>query len=234
MNPARLGTHWRRDVLEKGDHVVIGALLDFADALDVEGRFPTNHRGIFLGNCPELGHRLAGEDLDFEPDLQLALLAPERAHLRQGIAFDHRVSVDLEASPRPIEFSCLRPPGKCQSPSRPPDEGSTRNRAVNGGVPEELQAGCVSDKGISRRTSIFEILLGGLCGHVLANCGAGSREDQDRAMARAQRSPSSSTCTRPDEVAVRSVGLKASPLPKLSFRRIGRRPGAGRAVNGRQ
>jgi hypothetical protein len=41
----------------------------------------------------QLGHRFAGEDLDFQPDLKLALVRPEFPHLWPGITFDHRAKI---------------------------------------------------------------------------------------------------------------------------------------------
>ena len=72
-----------RDVFEKGDDVVIRALLDLRDLADRKRAASANLRGILLRNRPDLRHRLAGERLDFEPDLVLALLGPELAHLRR-------------------------------------------------------------------------------------------------------------------------------------------------------
>ena len=52
VNPARGGTDPRRDVLEKGDHVVIRALLDLADVFDIERRFLRMVAASSLGIVP--------------------------------------------------------------------------------------------------------------------------------------------------------------------------------------
>ena len=94
----------RCDILEKCDDIVIRALLDLVDVFDDKRRLPSNGHRVFPGNRADFGHAFTGQQLDLEPDFQLALLTPKRAHLRQGVAVNHIASVAKETRPRPIEI----------------------------------------------------------------------------------------------------------------------------------
>ena len=111
-----------RYIFKKGDHIVVRALFDLVHACNVERCFPSNDDGIFLRDSAKKSHRFAGENFDLEPNLQLALLAPKRAHLRQGIASDHRASVDLGTRQRPMKFCAPKNSRRRSPPARSPDE----------------------------------------------------------------------------------------------------------------
>ncbi len=73
---------------QKGDHVVIGLALDLLHPLDITTRLTNGRHGggrNDAAGCPCLADRL----FDSEPLVDLVLLAPNRAHLGQGVAFDH-------------------------------------------------------------------------------------------------------------------------------------------------
>ena len=64
--------------------------LDLVDALDLEGGARRGSRAASSrGIDAELGLRLAREDLDLLPDLELVLERPDAAHLGPGVAIDH-------------------------------------------------------------------------------------------------------------------------------------------------
>jgi hypothetical protein len=78
------------DVGQKGDDVMVGGFFDLFDASGVEARisFDTFDRVIWY--FTELREGFAGENLELEPLLELALLGPDAAHLGEGVTFDHR------------------------------------------------------------------------------------------------------------------------------------------------
>jgi hypothetical protein len=82
MDPARCRSDIRCNVFEKRDDVVIGALFDFENVRYRKARLLANFNGVILRDLTEPGHRLAGENFDLEPDLELALIGPNVRHLR--------------------------------------------------------------------------------------------------------------------------------------------------------
>src|SRR5947208_16203762 len=78
------------EVSREGDYVVVGGFFDLIDALnrktcarlDLLKRIPWNRSHL----CVDF----ADSDLDFQPFLEFALFAPERAHLRKCVTFDHK------------------------------------------------------------------------------------------------------------------------------------------------
>src|SRR5687768_18594779 len=82
------------EVSGEGDDVVISGFLNFAYAFDGEGcmRFDFFHR--VLRNGAHLRVDLADGNFHVQPLLELALLAPERAHFRKCVAIDHSSSTD--------------------------------------------------------------------------------------------------------------------------------------------
>ena len=96
MDPAGRFPDMRGDLLEKGDHVVVRALLDLPDILDIELAVLADRLGILLGNDPEFCHALAGKGLDLKPDFQFTLLRPNGAHLGAAVAFNHRGTLTQE------------------------------------------------------------------------------------------------------------------------------------------
>ena len=89
MDPAGRWPNRFRDVFQKCDDVVVCALLDLSDLLNRETSALSNLRCILLRNLAKLGHRFAGKHFNFEPDLELALVRPNLAHLWSGIAINH-------------------------------------------------------------------------------------------------------------------------------------------------
>src|SRR5438552_19124310 len=89
MNPARGWPNRIGDVFEKGDDIVVSALLDLRNFWNGETRPLSNFHRVLFWNLTELGHRLAGKQFDFQPDLEFVLVRPNVAHLRPGITIDH-------------------------------------------------------------------------------------------------------------------------------------------------
>src|SRR5262245_8533145 len=89
MNPSRSWSDRFGYILEKSDDVVIGLLFDFEDLRDRESRSLSNLSSVLFRNLAQLCHRLAGEHLNFQPDLKLSLVRPDFAHLRPRITVDH-------------------------------------------------------------------------------------------------------------------------------------------------
>src|SRR5437016_2091963 len=90
MNPACGRTDRVSHIFEKRNYVMICSFLDLNDFRNGEARAFSNLDRVCLGNLAKLGHRLAGERFNLEPDLELALVRPDLAHLRSGIAINHR------------------------------------------------------------------------------------------------------------------------------------------------
>ena len=92
VDPARGGTDMGCHFLQKGDHIVIGAFLDLPHFLNIKGGPGPDGGSILPWNGSQFGHAFAGQDFNFEPDFQFALLRPERAHLRKRVTVNHRES----------------------------------------------------------------------------------------------------------------------------------------------
>src|SRR4029077_17447484 len=97
MNPARRRSHRFGDIFEKSDDVVIGSLFNFEDLRNGESRPFSNPSSVLSRNLAKLCHCLAGEHFNFKPDLKLALVRPDFAHLRPGIAVDHGGNIKATA-----------------------------------------------------------------------------------------------------------------------------------------
>jgi hypothetical protein len=78
------------------DHVVVGRLLDLIDALDREGCLRLDLFERPRRDRPHLGVDFAHGDLHVQPLLESILLRPERAHLRQCVAWNHVQSMNDE------------------------------------------------------------------------------------------------------------------------------------------
>ena len=76
---------------EEGDDVVVGGLLDLVDAGDVERGLGLDLVDRVAGDLAEPVPGLHGGDLHVEPGLHPGLVGPDRAHLRERVALDHRV-----------------------------------------------------------------------------------------------------------------------------------------------
>ena len=112
---ARLGVALRDagvDVLghvgEERDDVVVGDGLELVDALDLERGGRADVRGLLGGDArlPQLGLRLAREDLDLLPDLELVLELPDAGHLGTGVARDHGEAFQRGGGCPPIIAEC--------------------------------------------------------------------------------------------------------------------------------
>src|SRR6266704_6187506 len=72
---------------------MICALLDLRDLGNREAR-PLPYLGrIMFWDLTKLGHRLAGEYFNLEPNLKFPLIRPNLAHLRPGITIDHPAKI---------------------------------------------------------------------------------------------------------------------------------------------
>ena len=80
------------DVGEEGDDVVVGRRLDLVDAGHVERGLGLDLADRVVGDLAELVPGLHGGDLDVEPGLHPGLVGPDRAHLGERVALDHRGS----------------------------------------------------------------------------------------------------------------------------------------------
>ena len=90
MEEARRRTDFLGDGGRERDHVVLGRPFDLFDAADVESGFrPQFPRGVDRHEAG-VGHRVGRRELNVEPRLVAALLAPNRAHVRVCITGDHR------------------------------------------------------------------------------------------------------------------------------------------------
>src|SRR6266699_699835 len=97
MDPARCWPHRFSNVFEKSDDVVICSLLDLQDSGNGEPRSLPNFCSVLFWNLAKLRHRLAGEHFNLQPDLKLALVRPDFAHLRPGITVDHAGNIKATA-----------------------------------------------------------------------------------------------------------------------------------------
>src|SRR6266699_6643083 len=89
MDPAGCWTHRFSNIFEKSDNVMVRSLFDFQDLRNRKPRPLPNFGSVLLWNLAELRHRLAGEHFNLQPDLELALIRPDLAHLWPGITVDH-------------------------------------------------------------------------------------------------------------------------------------------------
>ena len=93
VHEARVGADELGEMREKGDDVMPGHALDLVDAVDIErdvSRLLPDRPGALLRDDAEVGQRVAGVRLDFEPDAEPRLRRPQRDHIGAGIAGDHR------------------------------------------------------------------------------------------------------------------------------------------------
>src|SRR5882757_11510182 len=99
MNPPCCRPDRTGNIFEKSNHIVIRPLFNLQDFRNGKARTLPNLRSILLRNLAEFRHRLAGKNLDIQPNLKLALVRPDFAHLWPGITIDHS---------RNIKAACLR------------------------------------------------------------------------------------------------------------------------------
>src|SRR5213593_1726424 len=96
MNPARCRADRFSHVLKKSDDVVVRSPFDFQDSGNRKSRSLPNFPSVFFWDLAQLGHLLAGEHFDLQPNLELAFVRPDFAHLWPGITVDH--SGNIKAS----------------------------------------------------------------------------------------------------------------------------------------
>src|SRR4051812_38097456 len=73
----------------ESDDIVLGDLLDFLDAIDVEGGARANVARSVVWNDPGTGHRVGRGNFDLQPGLVLPLVAPDATHLRVRVPRYH-------------------------------------------------------------------------------------------------------------------------------------------------
>ena len=89
MHPPGRRPHIRCHIFQKRDDIMVGAPLDLLNLSHFKARLGPNLTGILKRNQPRSGHRLAGGDLNFEPNFVLTLFGPNGAHFRKGVAVNH-------------------------------------------------------------------------------------------------------------------------------------------------
>src|ERR1043166_1041096 len=77
------------DVGGERDDVVVEGFLQLFRALDAESGARRHNFKIFFRDRAFLDESLAGEELDLQPDFELALFCPDLAHWRARIALNH-------------------------------------------------------------------------------------------------------------------------------------------------
>src|SRR5437764_12666189 len=93
MHPARRWPNGIRDVLKKRDDVVIGPFLDLGNLGDGKASAFPDFGSVTLRNLAQLGHCLARERVDFEPDLEFRVLRPEIPHSRPESTINHTANI---------------------------------------------------------------------------------------------------------------------------------------------
>ena len=92
MEVAALGPDGLGDLADERDHVVVGRLLDLGDPLDVDRGARLDRRERVGGDEAARGLGAGDRELDAEHLLEAGLLGPDRAHLGQRVAADHRAA----------------------------------------------------------------------------------------------------------------------------------------------
>src|SRR6267143_2226750 len=93
MDPARCRADRFSNVLEKSNDVMVRSLFNFEDLRNRKSRSLANLGSVLLWDLAKIRHRLAGEHLNIQPDLELALIRPDFAHLWPGITVDHCIKI---------------------------------------------------------------------------------------------------------------------------------------------
>ena len=76
---------------------MVRSLLDLQDFRNRESRSLPNLRSVFFWDLAQLGHRLAGEHFDLQPNLELAFVRPDFGHLWPGITVNHPGKINWPA-----------------------------------------------------------------------------------------------------------------------------------------
>ena len=75
--------------------------------MEKRARFP-NFRRVRLRDLAQLGHRLAGQRFDLQPNLELALVRPKLTHLRPGITIDHPTKIKARRETESVLYAKKR------------------------------------------------------------------------------------------------------------------------------
>src|SRR5437764_120025 len=97
MDPARRRAYRLSNVFEKRDDVVVSSLFDFQNLRNRKSRSLPNFGSVVLWNLAKVRHRLTREYFNLQPDLELALVRPDLAHLWPGITVDHCIKIKATA-----------------------------------------------------------------------------------------------------------------------------------------
>ncbi len=89
VEPARMRADDFRHRGSKCDHVVAHLGLNFLDALQVEVGALANGFGRVFRHNAGLGEGLGRRDLNRQPGAKAVFIAPDAAHFRAGIAWNH-------------------------------------------------------------------------------------------------------------------------------------------------
>ena len=89
VKPAGFGADDLRHRGGEGDHVVPDFGFDFVDALQVEVGALADGLGRVFWDHAGVGQGFGGGDFDGKPGAEAVFVAPDAAHIRAGIAWDH-------------------------------------------------------------------------------------------------------------------------------------------------
>src|SRR5262245_49524637 len=208
MNPARRRSDRFSDIFEKSDDVVIGSLFDLEDLGDRKSRAFSNLRSVLFRNLAKFRHRLAGEHFNFQPDLKLALVRPDFAHLRPGITIDHVGNIKATGVSEKRFVACAAPQRITErSPLRTADTTAFR-------LSERTSPACLAHAGAQETSVILYAHLaagqkiGDRCDHLCA----ASRTRTHRQNQITKRKPSAWS----DNLAKLTISFHKSFIPALS------------------
>ncbi len=77
--------------IDEGRQIVVGDGFPLGHLFRRGSGGVSGRSGDAIGNLPQAVPGLQGEDLDILPDLELALLIPDVAHLGKGVTLNHRL-----------------------------------------------------------------------------------------------------------------------------------------------
>ena len=96
MNPSPCRTYMGGDIFKESQNIVSCTDLIATHLPNVEFGFSANRTGVLARDDSAVGHRFAGQNLNFQPTRELSFFGPERTHLRAGISGDHEESKVLK------------------------------------------------------------------------------------------------------------------------------------------
>src|SRR5438876_8120256 len=112
MDPARRRANRFSHILQKSDDVVICPLFDLKDLGNRKSRSLPNFSSVLFRDLTQLRHRLAGEHFDLQPNLELAFVRPDFAHLWPRITVNHSGKINWPACSKSVLFLLTRCCGK--------------------------------------------------------------------------------------------------------------------------